>query len=101
MRDTLPLHAGIWQNETGIVNLDNSYGHGTHWVCYFKRKNKVNYFDSFGNLRPPIELINYFYSSNQRSIEIVYNYTRRQNMDAVNCGHLCLQFLSNNVLSKR
>lgn len=99
MRDTLPLC--IWKNETGIVNLDSIYGDGTHWVCYVKSGRKINYFDSFGNLRPPIELTDYFYSSNQRPVEITYNYVRKQNMNSVNCGHLCLQFLIDNVLLKR
>ncbi len=97
MRDTLPNR--IWDNETGIVNLDTIYGSGTHWVCYIKRKNKVKYFDSFGNLRPPIELINYLSSS--QPVDINYNYERKQNMKSVNCGHLCLQFLQDNVLFKR
>ena len=51
---------------------------GTHWVCYFKRKNKVNYFDNFGNLRPPIELINYFYSSNPVSYTHLDVYKRQE-----------------------
>lgn len=101
MCDTLPINSGIWRHETGIVNLDSIRGRGTHWVCYVKRENEVDYFDSFGNLRPPIELINYFYTSAQRPIDITYNYKRKQNMNAVNCGHLCLQFLSSNVLFKR
>lgn len=101
MRDTLPLDEHIWQNETGIMNLDSVHGNGTHWICYVKNKKEIKYFDSFGNLRPPIELINYFYSSKQQPITIVYNYTRKQSMKAVTCGHLCLQFLSDNVLFKR
>lgn len=100
MIDTLPNT--IFKNETGIVNLDSIFGPGTHWVCYRKRGNIIDYFDSFGNLRPPIELIRYFQSSRQKPIKIYYNYNRYQSLNAVNCGHLCLSFLnSNNVLSKR
>lgn len=101
MRDTLPLNSAIWKNEAGIVNLDSIYGQGTHWVCYVKHENKINYFDSFGNLKPPTELINYFSSSIEHPIEISYNYTRKQKLGSVNCGHLCLQFLANNVFFKR
>lgn len=32
-------------------------GAGTHWTCYFKRRNRINYYDGFGNLPPPIEFI--------------------------------------------
>jgi hypothetical protein len=45
MRDTLPSK----------LNLDISKNNGTHWVCYYKNKDKCYYFDSFG-LDPPLEL---------------------------------------------
>jgi len=44
----------------GIVNLDDARSPGTHWVAYAKRDNHVIYFDNFGNLRPPKELVRYF-----------------------------------------
>ena len=49
----------LW-NECAIVNLDNEDGSGTHWVAYKKFGNKVIYFDSFGNLKPPEELVRYW-----------------------------------------
>ena len=36
MRTTLPIE-GVRQNESGIVNLDNADGLGTHWVVYVKQ----------------------------------------------------------------
>jgi len=51
--------SGAHRNES-IVNLDNTTGPGTHWVAYAKRNNRVVYFDSFGNLRSPKELVRYF-----------------------------------------
>lgn len=96
MRDALPEK--IRENESGIVNLDSIYGGGTHWVCYSKHGKNIFYFDSYGNLRPPLELINYFYSLGP--VDISYNYERKQSMSTVICGHLCLLFL-NNVLFKR
>jgi len=60
MRDALPI-SGARRNESGIVNLDDAVG--THWVAYAKRNNRVIYFDSFGNLRPPKELVRYFGNS--------------------------------------
>jgi len=59
MRDALPI-SGAHRNESGIVNLDDAMGPGTHWVAYAKRNNRVMYFDGFGNLRPPKELMQYF-----------------------------------------
>lgn len=89
MRDSLPYK--IRQYERGIINLDSIYGSGTHWTAYKKNKNKIVYFDSFGNLRPPIEVISYFNSNG--GCNILYNYNIFQSFDSYNCGHLCLKFL--------
>lgn len=87
MRDTLPT-TRMWKQECAIVNLDTSQNIGTHWVCYKKINDNVYYFDSFGNLRPPLELVRYFRGNN-----VFYNYTQHQTFDTTICGHLCLQFL--------
>lgn len=87
MRTTLPI-GGVRRNESGIVNLDNAEGSGTHWVAYAKRGNHAIYFDSFGNLRPPRELIRYL-----EETRIEYNRMAYQRYDQSNCGQLCLQFL--------
>lgn len=91
MRDLLPPI--INENETGVVNLDSIRGKGTHWVCCVKRGSGVEYFDSFGNLRPPLELQNYF-NSGPSNINIKYNYFGIQKKNTANCGHLCLDFLN-------
>jgi len=51
------LTSGARRNENDIVNLDDATGPGTHWGAYAKRNNRVVYFNSFGNLRPPKELV--------------------------------------------
>lgn len=43
----------IRKNECSIVNIF------FHWVCYFKNKNQIYYFDSVGE-DAPTELKNYF-----------------------------------------
>lgn len=91
MRDLLP--SKINSNECGIVNLDSILGGGTHWVCYSKRGPHVEYFDSYGNLRPPIELQRYF-NSDAHGVTVKYNYFKKQKFNSVNCGHLCLDFLN-------
>ena len=88
MRDRLPSH--IRKHETGVINLDTYKGEGTHWVAYCKYDHTINYFDSFGNLKPPPELIKYFKDGENC---ILYNYDRYQNYNQINCGHLCLEFL--------
>lgn len=91
MIDELPKT--IWKNETDIVNLDNSNGPGTHWVCYKKHNNIVYYFGSFGNLPPPLEMMNYF----KNVKKILYNVARVQNWNTNVCGHLCLEFLATSI----
>lgn len=88
MRDTLPKN--IYKKECGIVNLDSNSGPGTHWVCYSKIGNEVSYYNSFGKLKPPLELISYFKNS-----KILYNYQSDQSYDSFVCGHLCLLYLYN------
>lgn len=91
MRDFLPETIG--DKETGVVNLDSISGRGTHWVCYSKRGLLVEYFDSYGNLRPPLELVRYF-NTGPHHVIIKYNYFSKQKLNTVNCGHICLDFLN-------
>ena len=86
-RDRLPKRTKL--RESAVVNLDGEKAEGTHWVAYKKIGKQVKYYDSFGNLPPPLELQKYF---NGFSIE--YNYGRDQQFNTINCGHLCLKFLS-------
>lgn len=88
MRDNLPKSSK--STECGVVNLDDTKNNGTHWVAYVKDKHYCEYFDSFGDLKPPLELIKYLNNKN-----ILYNYKKYQNFDTVNCGHLCIKFLRN------
>ena len=83
MRNSLPKVPTL--KECGVINLDSESGLGTHWVAYIRNKknNTVKYFDSFGNLRPPSELISYL------GKKINYNYITEQNFDTFICGHLC------------
>lgn len=86
MRDCLPFKCK--RQECGILNLGSSDTNGSHWCAYYKTPKICIYFDSFGNLPPPKELIQYL-----GSCKIVYNYDRFQEFNTVICGHLCLLFL--------
>lgn len=90
MRDNLPKK--IYKYERGVINLDNCNGPGTHWTAYKKTGKKIVYFDSFGNLRPPLEVLHYFESNGP--VEVLFNYTVYQDFNSYNCGHLCLEFLN-------
>jgi len=53
-RDRLPVRRK--RVESAIVNLDTENDAGTHWVAYKKIENQVEYYDSFGNLPPLLEV---------------------------------------------
>lgn len=91
MRNSLPKTA--LYKECGIVNLDDKSGHGTHWVAYKKRGDKISFFNSFGDLKPPRELIKYF----GKKVTISYNNRRYQSFRSNKCGLLCVKFLKNNL----
>lgn len=93
MRNALPKKPKF--HESAIVNLDDAQGPGTHWTAYVKHGQNIAYFDSFGDLRPPAELIKYFGAR----AKIRYNYKRIQNFNTYICGHLCLEFLLNNAVA--
>jgi hypothetical protein len=85
-RNSLPRKP--WSYECGILNLDTVEGGGTHWTAYIKDHEDAYYYDSFGNLSPPKELISYLHSSS-----VYYNRQQDQQFGTVICGQLCLQFL--------
>lgn len=87
MRNELPKFPK--NNECGILNLEDSNHFGSHWVCWFKKENFQFYFDSYGDAKPPRELVDYL--SNNK---ILYNKDRIQDFnDPPICGHLCLLLL--------
>lgn len=87
MRDDLPRVPR--KEESMIINQDSLKNRGTHWTCFVKQDKHVYYFDSFGKLVPPRELIEYLGSD----CKIFYNSEQFQSFDTVICGHLCLRFL--------
>ena len=67
-RDNLPNK--IHKLETGIINLDDSMGGGSHWICYRNvDKQFCENFDSFGLIMPS-EIKHYLKTSGRK---IVYS----------------------------
>lgn len=88
MRDSLPKKPKKF--ECFILNHDSIKNSGTHWSALAKIGKVAYYFDSFGKLPPPHELVTYLDSD---KTEIRYNYARYQKFNTVICGQLCLMFL--------
>lgn len=95
MRNNLPKR--VYKIECAIINLDSVDGPGTHWVAYYKNNKNVYYFDSFGNLPPPLELVYYLGGDTK----IFYNHKNYQKFDTVICGQLCIKFLYNFEIKKK
>ena len=85
-RDNLPQKI---KKEIGIINLDDTQGPGTHWVCYRNLDSIVEYFDPFGLIMPN-EALKYFKSAEKH---IVYSLDEIQNRNTVLCGYWCLYYL--------
>lgn len=75
--------------KAGILNLAKYTEEGTHWTAWYKhKKNRICYFDSFGDLPPPSEFLKF-----AANCEIYYNVDREQSYNSVICGQLYLCFL--------
>ena len=87
-RDNLPNK--IHRLETGIINLGNSLGGGSHWICYRNvDKQFCEYFDPFGLIMPN-EIKNYLKTSGKK---MVYLSDEIQERDSVLCSYWCLYYL--------
>lgn len=75
--------------ECWILNHGSSNTDGTHWTALARINNTAFYFDSFGKLPPPLEVINYLGAKTR----LYYNSKKYQNYGTAICGHLCLRFL--------
>lgn len=63
--------------KSDVINLDSNRNSGTHWMAYFKNKDSVIYFDSFGILRPSLEVKRYFKNELSCEIAISIRITKR------------------------
>ena len=87
-RDNLPDK--IHKLETGIINLDDSMGGGSHWICYRNMdKQYCEYFDPFGLIMPN-EIKKYLKTSGKK---MVCSSDEIQERDSVLCGYWCLYYL--------
>ena len=84
LKDTLPGHP--YTVKCGIVNFNTHSQPGSHWVCYYRNKDQIIYFDSYGQITP-VEEFDRGKEVIQRNADIV------QAPNTVVCGHICLYVL--------
>ena len=83
-RDNLPkIKYGAY-----VINLDEYFDIGTHWVSLYVHNNKVTYFDSFGVEHIPKEIKTFINSENIKT-----NIFRIQAYDSTMCGYFCIGFI--------
>lgn len=83
------------KQECWILNHGSSRTNGTHWTALARNGHVAFYFDSFGKLPPPLEVIDYLINNNNSggAIQLYYNVKQYQDYGSNICGHLCLKFL--------
>lgn len=73
-----------------IVNLSKEGETGTHFVALFVLKNKIWYFDSFGNLQSDSIIKKYLKRYKKR---ILYTENQIQHPLSFLCGFFCISFI--------
>ena len=73
-----------------MINLADTQGPGTHWVCYRNLDSFVEYFDPFGLIMPH-EVYQYLLTPGKK---LIYSQGELQNRNSVLCGYWCLYYLN-------
>ena len=79
-------------NQSTIINLQDSSRMGSHWVGYKKIGFKIFYFDSYGVAFIP-DIIKKQYPNHK----FICNIYRIQSMDSNQCGRFCILFIKSNI----
>ena len=72
-----------------VINLDEYYDIGTHWVALCINNNDNTYFDSFGVEHIPKEIKTFINNKNKKT-----NIFRIQAYDSIMCGYFCIGFIN-------
>ena len=88
-KDNVPV---LKNNQSTIINLENSDRKGSHWVNYCKRNVKIFYFDSYAVAYIP-DIITKQYPNHK----FICNIYRIQSMDSNQCGRFCILFVKSNI----
>ena len=85
-RDNLPNSI---KNGAYVINLDEYYDIGTHWVALYVNNKTVTYFDSFGVEHIPKEIMKFIALK-----KIIVNIYRIQAYHSIMCGYFCIGFIN-------
>ena len=79
-------------NQSTIINLQDSDKSGSHWVSYKKIGNKIFYFDSYA-----VSFIPDIITKQYPKHKFICNIYRIQSMDSNQCGRFCILFVKSNI----
>ena len=79
-------------NQSTIINFDNSNDKGSHWIGMKYVDKKLFYFDSYGIPCIPDIIKNQYADDKIRT-----NIYKIQSNDSNECGKLCIMFIQSNI----
>ena len=79
-------------NQSTIINLQDSNQTGSHWILYKKIDNKKYYFDSYGVAFIPDIIKNQYLNH-----KFICNIYRILSIDSNQCGRFCILFVKSNI----
>ena len=79
-------------NQSTVINLQDSDKKGSQWVSYKRIGNKIFYFDSYGVAYIP-DIIKNQYPKHK----FICNIYRIQSMDSNQCGRFCILFVKAHI----
>ena len=77
------------KNGAYVINLDEYYDIGTHWVALHVNNKTATYFDSFGVEHIPKKIMKFIDRKN-----VITNIYRIQAYDSIMCGYFCTGFIN-------
>ena len=88
-KDNCPV---LKNNQSTIINLQDSDKSGSHWVSYKKIGNKIFYFDSYA-----VPFVNNIIKNQYPNHKFICNIYRIQSMDSNQYGRFCILFVKSNI----
>ena len=88
-KDNVPI---LKNNQSTIINLQDSDKNGSHWVSYKKIGNKIYYFDSYA-----VPFVNNIIKNQYPKHKFICNIYRIQSMDSNQCDRFCILFVKSNI----
>ena len=88
-KDSVPI---LKNNQSTIINLQDSDKNGSHWVSYKKINNKIFYFDSYA-----VSFIPDIIKNQYPNHKFICNIYRIQSIDSNQCGRFCILFIKSDI----